>query len=475
MKVALGAESSRQPRKNWGTSKSIFKYTPEYKNGIIQKETMKLTIDNFAKISHAEIELNGLTVIGGENNTGKSTVGKILYSIFRGTSDVARRVKAERFKAVREALTNATHEQITDDDCELVMNDVSSIRGILEQKFAMEIGKGRHDFSSEQLDRLIRDFADSFEPRVRENVQNALSMTRDRVEWVILQRVFNCVFHGQYHPLKADFPAAHLQLDVKNRMKSFRFHHDHAELNSNIDLFAHAILISNPDVMSYVNIKDIDRNPAYGRILDKYVYELVIKLVKDDSRASGILKEQRREFLEVALAQLDEMIGGVLGPDEQGDLALRENGNVIPTKVQNLSMGVKSLLLLRTLLTRGVLSEKDVLILDEPENHLHPEWQVYYAKALVLIQKAYDLTMVVTSHSQFFVNAIQRFVISEKLVDKTEFYLSRKDERRPGYCTMDAKGKFSSDIFRSFNRAYDKISLMSGEHDDEDLDTNIRS
>lgn len=432
---------------------------------------MKLTIDNFAKISHAEVVLNGLTVIGGENNTGKSTIGKILYSIFRGTSDVARRVKAERIKAVREALSVATHEQITDADCELVMNDIPSIRGVLEQKFASELGRGRHDFSSEQLDRLIRDFTDSFELRVREKVENVLSMSHDRVEWVILQRVFNCVFHGQYHPLKADFPPAHLQLDVKNRTKSFRFHYDHAELDSNIDLFAHAVLISNPDVMSYVNIKDIDKNPAYGRILDKYEHELVIKLAKDASKNSGILQEQRREFLEVALSQLNEMIGGELGPDEQGDLALRENGNAIPTKVQNLSMGVKSLLLLRTLLVNGVLSEKDVLILDEPENHLHPEWQVYYAKALVLIQKAYDLTMVVTSHSQFFVNAIQRFVISESLVDKTEFYLSKKDEHHPGYCTMDAKEKFSTDIFRSFNRAYDKISLMSGEHDDEDVNT----
>ena len=44
---------------------------------------MKLHIENFAKIANADIEINGITVIAGENNTGKSTVGKVLYSLYQ--------------------------------------------------------------------------------------------------------------------------------------------------------------------------------------------------------------------------------------------------------------------------------------------------------------------------------------------------------------------------------------------------------
>ena len=33
---------------------------------------MKLHVENFAKIKEADIEINGITVIAGENNTGKS-------------------------------------------------------------------------------------------------------------------------------------------------------------------------------------------------------------------------------------------------------------------------------------------------------------------------------------------------------------------------------------------------------------------
>ena len=47
---------------------------------------MKLRIKNFAKISEADIDIDGITIIAGNNNTGKSTIGKILDSVFNATS-----------------------------------------------------------------------------------------------------------------------------------------------------------------------------------------------------------------------------------------------------------------------------------------------------------------------------------------------------------------------------------------------------
>ena len=40
-----------------------------------------LEVKNIGKISHAHIELNGITVIAGVNNTGKSTVGKVPFCL----------------------------------------------------------------------------------------------------------------------------------------------------------------------------------------------------------------------------------------------------------------------------------------------------------------------------------------------------------------------------------------------------------
>ena len=43
---------------------------------------MRLEIQHFSKIKQASIKLDGITVIAGENNTGKSTIGKILSCMF---------------------------------------------------------------------------------------------------------------------------------------------------------------------------------------------------------------------------------------------------------------------------------------------------------------------------------------------------------------------------------------------------------
>ena len=43
---------------------------------------MKIMLNNIGKIHDVVLELNGITAIAGENNTGKSTVGKALFTIF---------------------------------------------------------------------------------------------------------------------------------------------------------------------------------------------------------------------------------------------------------------------------------------------------------------------------------------------------------------------------------------------------------
>ena len=46
-------------------------------------DIMRIKIANIGMIEKADIILDGLTVITGENNTGKSTIGKLLYSVIK--------------------------------------------------------------------------------------------------------------------------------------------------------------------------------------------------------------------------------------------------------------------------------------------------------------------------------------------------------------------------------------------------------
>ena len=49
---------------------------------------MKLSIRNLGKIRKADIVLDGITVIAGANNSGKSTVGKALGAMFHSFREI---------------------------------------------------------------------------------------------------------------------------------------------------------------------------------------------------------------------------------------------------------------------------------------------------------------------------------------------------------------------------------------------------
>ena len=107
-----------------------------------------------------------------------------------------------------------------------------------------------------------------------------------------------------------------------------------------------------------------------------------------------------------------------------GEFYLQLNGYNEPVALSNLSTGMKSFVILKMLLEKGSLSEKDVVILDEPEIHLHPQWQIAYAELLVLLQKQFDLSMIITTHSPYFLDAIDVFSAKYNIADRTKYYLA---------------------------------------------------
>lgn len=61
---------------------------------------MRIELENVGKVERACIELDGVTVIAGENSTGKSTVGKMLFSVFKGFYEIEEHIREERLRAI---------------------------------------------------------------------------------------------------------------------------------------------------------------------------------------------------------------------------------------------------------------------------------------------------------------------------------------------------------------------------------------
>lgn len=66
---------------------------------------MKITLHNIGKIGEASIELHGITVIAGENDTGKSTVGKALYSVFNSLYKITEQIDKERRNSIEQIMS----------------------------------------------------------------------------------------------------------------------------------------------------------------------------------------------------------------------------------------------------------------------------------------------------------------------------------------------------------------------------------
>ncbi len=417
---------------------------------------MKLHIENFAKISSADIEFDGLTVIAGKNNTGKSTVGKVLYVFFRALSQMPKRVRRDRIDAVVRAFARNVDRRISSQQAQELLDGSATVESVYEQLKAADKNDALSLFSALSESGLT-EFSRNDIVKTIDDVKT----TKDSViAGRLAQQVLDCVFHRQTRPLRETDGDALLQLVVHGELNEMRFGKGGSNIHHATQLVKKVRFIANPDVLSLLNIRDLLANKAYAKAFEKYTLELAQELAVE-SRLSATEEEVVQTKLAEILPLLDDKISGNFILDDESDFALMEKGNDRPTKAENLSMGMKFFVLLRHMLLHGVLQDRDVLILDEPENHLHPTWQIVYAKVLVLLQKKFNLTILLTSHSAFFVNAVQRFSLKELEPGKAHFYLSKEDAEHPGFYTFEDRSAGTGPIFRGFNEAYALVDALS--------------
>nr|WP_295605110.1 AAA family ATPase [uncultured Methanobrevibacter sp.] len=183
--------------------------------------------------------------------------------------------------------------------------------------------------------------------------------------------------------------------------------------------------------------------------------------VKSLEKALEITKDNNNSELEVEKL-IKEILGGEI-KKENGELFfVRENG--FKTHMKNTSSGVKQVAIIQTLLNNNELEPNSFLIMDEPEVNLHPEWQIKFAKILVLLVKELDLSIYIASHSPFFIEAIELYSQYYGLIDESYFYLTQKAEGYQ-YDIVSVDSNNLEAIYRNLGQPYDildkiKMDLM---------------
>nr|WP_296194516.1 AAA family ATPase [uncultured Anaerobutyricum sp.] len=398
---------------------------------------MKLSIRDFAKIKKADIVIDGITVIAGENNTGKSTVGKILFSLFNSLSDIEEKIFNERMREVEKSNEKIMYEYFDGnityggyDRLYLLSNlMIPSIRRNKNnsiEKIEEDVRKELYKYKNSIVGKIDDDLLEEMIHKLGENIKSFLEIPEENIILEVVSEYFSKVFSSQTNSLldKGSHDNSILALKIKNRQNRLFFQDNRCvKMENDINIIHKAIYIDNPFIVDELS-GDYNGVSTMEDELKKLILKQNQRDIFDGVVESVRAKEKLKEIYEVLKTVVDGQI--IFG---QGEEIYLKNDNLDkPLSVHNLSTGIKSFAILKMLLEKGCLKDKDVLILDEPEIHLHPQWQIVYAQLIVLLQKNFDLSIIVTTHSPYFVDALDLFSHKYEINKKVNYYLASNTE-----------------------------------------------
>lgn len=111
--------------------------------------------------------------------------------------------------------------------------------------------------------------------------------------------------------------------------------------------------------------------------------------------------------------------------------------------------------IVKMLLEKGELDSGTMLILDEPEAHLHPQWQNTFAEIIVLLVKELNVNILLTTHSPNFMLALDAYMRKYEIAEKTNFYQTSAMENGfvQYHCLNNDMGKIYQDFLQYLSEA----------------------
>ncbi|MCK9374368.1 MAG: AAA family ATPase [Sulfuricurvum sp.] len=324
---------------------------------------MTIELNNIGMIKEANVKLDGLTVIAGENDTGKSTVGKALFVML---ASIQMGIESE--KAEGTAYFSADN--------------------IFKKVFNTTLSKNAYINLESKFGQLHFQEVDGFQ---------SSGMT-----------LFS--YHENKEVLFIETPL------IWNFTDFFR---DIAQIESQM-----GIKVDYPFLMKDLNFKLFIKNASNGiDIKDKVI----------------------------------SLMNGEFKKDEMGRFFFDKKGQKI--ELLNTATGIKYFGLFQVLSQNNYLNENTVLILDEPEVHLHPKWQLEMAKLIVELVKN-GVKILVNSHSPYMIEALKRYADREKIEDIANFYLAED-----GYIKKvnDSNSQTLVSIYEKLSEPYDLFEEMESD------------
>lgn len=368
---------------------------------------MKISLNNISKVKKADIEIKGITVIAGENNTGKSTVGKALWSIFNSFYNIKKELKIEREETIfKKIMKEIDIDRIKDINFVRKVSRKLSSLNLLDKKEIEKILL--ESFRAFNIDNLVKD------------VYEILSLEDEYILKNHLENILLTEFNGQINNLynneegKIDLKIADKEISIKIDSQKIKSVENIEKLN----LSTEAVYIDDPYILD-------DSRIIYSKKGNhKNDLKVLLSSKKNISLVDNALLSKKIEKIDEKLEEVfkEEMVFNFY------DKKIKLKNSMEELEIKNLSTGLKTFVILKNLIDNGALEERGTIILDEPEIHLHPEWQLVFAEIIVMLQVELNLHILLATHSPYFLRAIQVYAGNYGIADKCKYYLAENEE-----------------------------------------------
>jgi len=402
---------------------------------------VKLKIENVGMIRHADIKLDGLTIIAGENDTGKSTVGKLIFSLIKAFNryeqDLIESKSDRAIELIKETYFRLQKSYDFKEKKDLQM-------AFYPPTFIKELKINEDNivrFINEKISLLIKINA-------LMSIQNLEQIKaiylEDRSKETIIKRLLTMTFASEFYielsPKNSELISQINLSEGANRICDIFIKNDEIfDLNIYDDLlFKDVTFIETP---IFLQLYDLIRSASTlfemegrGEQFTKMGHSKVVFHTRD--LISKLENAQYFSFQQNILSgsNLDSLLTDIQNitkgkgfsfEKEERDFYFNKNENT-KFKSINTATGLKSFGIIQLLIQANMLNERSLLIIDEPEIHLHPKWQVEYAKLIVALVKN-DIPVLLTSHSPEIIQALSVFSEKSGIKDRTAYYLTESD------------------------------------------------
>ena len=450
---------------------------------------IKIHVRNFRAIKSADVELADLTVLAGVNSSGKSTLVRLFHRLVCIEAEyegyAANATHRYFLKAVMEPLKKVLLAGIRSYDLKREIEWLSSPKWQLirdgEKLFANIAKSLKYLFENPTSVEIINDprFIDSlyaYTPNAYLNVPRLVG-ANNVMQWVEeLERFFvdyykQLVAHGEGSSalfFSANIGGETLD-DIEKSWYSGTLFDGIMEKDKKIEL---KISDGDVDVVDLSN-KELCMGKIFSPRQSFYISQPAVDFPSvrmHKLRLNGIeYPIANKRMIDVAINRSDIGIESIIGgsisaPKEKGYVTssdwIYSNGEDSYSLGQ-CAEGIKSLATISILDRYKLLDAGALLIIDEPEVHLHPQWVVEMARVLVRLAKERNVKILITTHSPDLVHALRDFSENEGFSAKTCFYLASKEKATDTSYTFKELGMEIGPIFRVFNRAKEQISEIA--------------